>query len=135
MLATPLQTCRKYASSVLVAIKTNDLDVVEKSVLDCKEVADKTENEENFIFTKQFFKLCLWLYRKPNLYQQLSSCGTGFNHAFVWPVIQFAMKNIKQYNLKFMPAGYCLKASKELYQEEGQRVGFGQRHLQSSMHM
>lgn len=88
-------------------MKTNNVDSVEDIVK-----SETIVGNDCHAFVKEFFRACLWIYKKPNLYSRLSLCENGFNHNFIWPVMEFAVDQVKD-AFKFHHAEYILKAADE----------------------
>lgn len=72
----------------------------------------------NHSFVEEFFNLCLYIYKKPNLYARLSINETGFNHSFIWLVMEFVVDALPEKSLQFCTAEYILKCSKQEYEAD-----------------
>jgi hypothetical protein len=106
-ISTPFQTYSKYTADVLKVMKINDVNSVEEVV---KGLKVSENNGVNFV--KGFFKVCLWIYKKPKLYERLALNETAFNHSFIWPIMEFVVDTV-DIPLTFYPAEYMLRASQE----------------------
>ncbi|KAI8365576.1 hypothetical protein BD560DRAFT_332655, partial [Blakeslea trispora] len=109
--------CTRYTSSVLNAMKTDDIDAIENAVK-CQQ-DDKTMDPVCFEYIKHFFKTCLWLHRKKGLYRRLAINESSFNHLLVWPIMELAVDDIDDEELTFVTAEHVLKSSAEEYKADG----------------
>ncbi|KAG0973467.1 hypothetical protein G6F29_012823 [Rhizopus arrhizus] len=106
-ISTPFQTHSKYTTDVLKVMKTNDVNYIEEVV---KSLKVSENNSANFV--KGFFKVCLWIYKKPKLYERLALSEIAFNHSFIWQIMEFVVDTVET-PLTFYPAEYVLKAAQE----------------------
>ncbi|EIE76669.1 hypothetical protein RO3G_01373 [Rhizopus delemar RA 99-880] len=106
-ISTPFQKHSKYTADVLKAMKTNSVDSVEEVV---RSLRVSENNDLNFV--KEFFKVCLWIYRRPKLYERLALNETAFNHSFIWSIMEFVVDNVGT-PLTLYPAEYMLRAAQE----------------------
>ncbi|OBZ85223.1 hypothetical protein A0J61_06719 [Choanephora cucurbitarum] len=115
-ISTPFQSCSRYTTSVLSAMKKNELKAIQKVIRSLEAADDIPSKKQTFV--EEFFHVCLYIYRKPNLYERLSVNETGFNHSFIWLVMEFVIDSIPDMPLKLYPAEYILKCSKEEYKTD-----------------
>lgn len=69
-ISTPFQTCSQYTTSVLSHEKKNELKAIEEVVKSLEITEAIPSISQSFI--KEFFYVCLYIYRRPNLYDRLS---------------------------------------------------------------
>ncbi|ORE19181.1 hypothetical protein BCV71DRAFT_283957 [Rhizopus microsporus] len=107
-ISTPFQTHSQYTTSVLAVMKKNEFKAIEKAVKSLETTEEIPSTNQNFI--EEFFHVCLYIYRKPNLYERLSINKTSFNHSFIWLIMEFVVNSMPDMSLKFSPAEYILSA-------------------------
>jgi hypothetical protein len=100
-ISTPFPACSEYTKSVLNIMKQKSLEDVEKVIINYEDTEEETNNPFSLQFTKKYFKLCLWIYRKPGLYTRLSINESSFNYSFVWPIMELAIESIATTPLGF----------------------------------
>lgn len=115
-ISTPFQTYSRYTTSVLAVMKKNELKAIEKVVKTSETTEEIPNTNQNFI--EEFFHVCLYIYRRPNLYERLSINETSFNHSFIWLIMEFVVDSMPDMSLKFSSAEYILKCSKEEYKAD-----------------
>lgn len=110
-ISTPFQTHSQYTTSVLAVMKKNEFKAIEKAVKSLETTEEIPSTNQNFI--EEFFHVCLYIYRKPNLYERLSINKTSFNHSFIWLIMEFVVNSMPDMSLKFSPAEYILSVQKK----------------------
>lgn len=84
-----------------------------KSLEITEEIPSTSQN-----FIKEFFYVCLYIYRRPNLYDRLSINETSFNHSFIWLIMEFVVDSMPDITLKFSPGECFLKCTNEEYKAD-----------------
>ncbi|CEI89494.1 hypothetical protein RMCBS344292_03849 [Rhizopus microsporus] len=115
-ISTPFQTCSQYTTSVLTVMKKNELKAIEEVVKSLEITEEIPSTSQNFI--KEFFYVCLYIYRRPNLYDRLSINETNFNHSFIWLIMEFVVDSMPDITLKFSPGECFLKCTNEEYKAD-----------------
>lgn len=79
---------------------------------------EKTELvKEQVDFVEEYFRFCLLLFKKNNLYKRLNISESNFSRLLVWPAVEVSIESMEQ--LQFLPGGYLLKSSQEKYNADG----------------
>lgn len=81
--------------------KKNESKAIEEVVKSLEITEEIPNTSQNFI--KEFFYVCLYIYRRPNLYDRLSINETSFNHSFKWLIMEFVVDSMPDTTLKFSP--------------------------------
>lgn len=73
--------------------------------------------KEQVDFVEEYFRFCLLLFKKNNLYQRLNISESNFSRLLVWPAVEVSIESMEQ--LQFLPGEYLLKSSQEKYNADG----------------
>ncbi|RCH81236.1 hypothetical protein CU098_004429 [Rhizopus stolonifer] len=115
-IATPFQTYSQYTASVLTIMRKNNIKAIEKAIKSIEEAEESIESSQKFV--EEFFLVCIYIYKRPNLYERLSVNETSFNHSFIWLIMEFVVDSMPNISLKFAPAEHFLDCSKEEYKAD-----------------
>ncbi|KAG0890719.1 hypothetical protein G6F34_012287 [Rhizopus arrhizus] len=114
----PFITCKKYSTLVFKSMESNKhwKQVEEIIINSCEEKKGLGSRDVDFV--ESFFRFCILLFKKPNLYERLKISECNFNRLLIWPAMEVAVDSISCSDLSFMSAEYKLKSSDEEYKAD-----------------
>ncbi|KAG1001893.1 hypothetical protein G6F57_013586 [Rhizopus arrhizus] len=114
----PFITCKKYSTLVFKSMESNKhwKQVEEIIINSCEEKKGLGSRDVDFV--ESFFRFCITLFKKPNLYERLKISECNFNRLLIWPAMEVAVDSISCSDLSFMSAEYKLKSSDEEYKAD-----------------
>lgn len=113
---SPFISCFSYCSKILDYMKTRTWKEVESGVIGSQD--EKLELvKEQVHFVVEYFRFCLLLFKKNNLYKRLNISESNFSRLLVWPAVEVSIESMEL--LQFLPGEYLLKSSQEKYNADG----------------
>ncbi|CAO3667671.1 unnamed protein product [Rhizopus stolonifer] len=113
---SPFISCFSYCSKILDYMKTRAWKEVESAVIGSQD--EKLELvKEQVDFVEEYFRFCLLLFKKNNLYKRLNISESNFSRLLVWPAVEVSIESMEL--LEFLPGEYLLKSSQEKYNADG----------------
>ncbi|CAO3695165.1 unnamed protein product [Rhizopus microsporus] len=113
---SPFISCFSYCSKILDYMKTRAWKEVESAVIGSQnEKLELVKDQVDFV--EEYFRFCLLLFKRNNLYKRLNISESNFSRLLVWPAIEVSIESMEL--LEFLPGEYLLKSSQEKYSADG----------------
>lgn len=97
-------------------MKTKSWKEVEAAVIGSHD--EKMElDQEQINYVEEYFRFCMLLFKKSNLYKRLNVSESNFSRLLVWPAVEVSIESAEQ--MEFLPGEYILKSSQENYKADG----------------
>ncbi|KAG2204545.1 hypothetical protein INT47_012604 [Mucor saturninus] len=113
---SPFIRCSTYSNKIINYMTTKTWNEVELAVIgSLNEKEGLVKDQVRFV--EEYFRFCLLLFKKNDLYKRLNKSEFNFSRLLVWPSVEVSVDSVE--GLEFLPGEYALKSTNEKYNADG----------------